>query len=204
MGATGRTGRRVTEKALAAGHGVRALVRDPARLDVMHPRLTVIEGDVQDAAAVDRTVAGGEAVLSLFGHVKGSPSRLQTEGTRHLVAAMRTHGVRRIVSLSGGGVPADGDRPGPADRAIRLLMKVVARDVLADAVEHVEVLRASGLDWTVVRAPRLTEAPGVGSYRVGMVGVDASTKISRDDLADFLLTQVDDPSHHRALPFVSA
>ena len=65
------------------------------------------------------------------------------------------------------------------------------------------VLRASGLEWTVVRGPRLTEEPGRGSYRVGWVGVEASTQISRDDLADFILTQVEDRRYVGQLPFVS-
>lgn len=204
FGATGRTGRRVLEQALGAGHDVRVLARDPSRLTVRDERMTVVVGDVLDAEAVRATVAGADVVLSLFGHVKGSPASVQAEGTRLIVSAMHAHGVRRIVSLSGGGVPAAGDRPRAADRAIRLLMKMVAKDVLDDAVAHVEVLRGSGLDWTVVRAPRLTEAPGTGTYRVGMVGVDASTQISRDDLARFLLAQVDDATYVERLPFVSA
>lgn len=204
FGATGRTGRRVLEQVLEAGHSARVLVRDPDRLTVRNDRIGVVTGDVLSYEDVRSTVEGADVVLSLFGHVKGSPPRLQTDGTRVIVSAMRAHGVHRVVSLSGGGVPADGDRPRVADKTIRLLMRVVAKDVLADAVAHVQVLRDSGLDWTVVRAPRLTDAPGTGSYRVGMVGVGASTAISRDDLARFLLTQVDDDTHVGRLPFVSA
>lgn len=204
FGATGKTGRRVLEQALDAGHSARVLVRDPDRLTRRDERIGVVAGDVLDPASVRSTVEGADVVLSLFGHVKGSPRRLQTDGTRNIVSAMQAQGVRRIVSLSGGGVPADGDRPRAADRAIRLLKQLVAKDVLADAVAHVQVLRGSGLDWTVVRAPRLTEAPGTGAYRVGMVGVDASTSISRDDLARFLLAQVDDDTYVGRLPFVSA
>lgn len=83
------------------------------------------------------------------------------------------------------------------------MLRLISGHVLADAEAHLEVLRQSGLDWTVVRGPRLTEEPGKGSYRVGWVGVDASTRISRDDLADFILTQVDDRRFVHQLPFVS-
>ena len=65
------------------------------------------------------------------------------------------------------------------------------------------MLQESGLEWTVVRGPRLTERPGRGTYRVGWVGVDASTSISRDDLADFIVTLVDDRSYAGRLPFGS-
>lgn len=204
FGATGKTGRRVLDRALAAGCNVRVLVRDPAKLTIASDRLTVIRGDVLDAESVDEAVAGSDAVLALFGQVKGSPPTLQADGTRNIVAAMQRHGIRRIVTLSGGGLRAEGfDQPKAPDRIIRFLLKTLSGRVLADAEQHLEVLRESELDWTVVRGPRLTEKPGRGAYRVGWVGVDASTQISRDDLADFILTQVDDPTFVRQLPFVS-
>ncbi|TDN91628.1 SDR family oxidoreductase [Microbacterium sp. BK668] len=204
FGATGKTGRRVLDRALAAGYDVRALVRDPRKLATASDRLTIIRGDVLDAASVERTVAGSDAVLALFGQVKGSPPTLQADGTRLIVEAMQKHGVRRIVTLSGGGLRADDhDRPKAADRVIRFLLKTLSGHVLADAENHLEVLKASGLDWTVVRGPRLTEKTGKGTYRVGWVGVNASTQISRDDLADFILTQVDDRTYVGRLPFVS-
>ncbi len=204
FGGTGKTGRRVLERALAAGHDVRALVRDPARIALASDRLTVITGDVLDPASVEETVTGSDAVLAVFGQVKGSPRTLQTDGTRLIVEAMRTHAVRRIVTLSGGGLRAEGfDRPKPADKVIRLLLRALSGHVLEDAEHHLAVLQESGLDWTVVRGPRLTENPGKGTYRVGWVGVNASTQISRDDLADFILTQVDDRSFVGQLPFVS-
>ncbi|TFC82418.1 SDR family oxidoreductase [Cryobacterium sinapicolor] len=204
FGATGRTGRRVLTRALAAGFDVRALVRDPAKLATTSPALTVIRGDVLDLSAVDQTVAGSDSVLSLFGQVKGSPPTLQAEGTQLIVDAMGRHDVKRIVTLSGGGLSAPLDRPGPSDRIIRFLLKTLSGHVLADAEQHLRVLKASRLEWTVVRGPRLTEKPGTVTYRVGWVGVDASTQISRDDLADFILTQVKDRTFIGQMPFISA
>jgi len=203
FGGTGKTGRRVLDRALAAGHEVRALVRDPARLDLDSARLTVVVGDVLDPGSVARTVTGADAVLSVFGHVKGSPATLQTDGTKNIVAAMTEQQVSRVVTLSGGGLRAAQDRPRLPDRLIRGALRLMAGHVLADAQGHLDVLRSSGLDWTVVRGPRLTDEAGRGTYRVGWVGVDASTQISRDDLADFLLTQVADRTFVRQMPFVS-
>ncbi|MGF2950543.1 NAD(P)-dependent oxidoreductase [Microbacterium alcoholitolerans] len=205
FGATGKTGHRVLQRALAAGYDVRALVRDPDRLQTNDHRLTVIRGDVLDAAAVDSTIAGSDVVLSLFGQVKGSPKTLQTDGTRNIAKAMQAHGVRRLVTLSGGGLRAEGqDRPKAADRIMRLLLKTMAGHVLADAEGHLAVLRAGELDWTVVRGPRLLDTPGSGAYRVGWVGVGTGMQISRDDLADFILTQVNDKQFVHEMPFVSA
>lgn len=203
FGATGKVGRRVVAKALATGFAVRALVRDPSRLHSESPQLTVVVGDVLDASAVTETITGADAVISVFGQVKGSPHTLQTEGTRNIVNAMKVAGITRLISLSGGALPDPHDRPKVPDHIIRWLLKRISPQVLDDAVGHLDVLEASDLDWTVVRGPRLLHKPGRGRYRVGWVGVDASTKISYDDLADFVVTQVDDLAHVRQLPFVS-
>ena len=203
FGATGKTGRRVLARAISAGHEVQALVRDPAKVVARPDQVRLVQGDVLDGEAVDRAVAGAAAVLSLFGQVKGSPRTLQTDGTRLIVDSMRRHGVTRLVTLSGGGLRAPEDRPGPFDHVMRLLLKTLAGHVLADAEGHLQVLQNSALDWTVVRGPRLTEDPGQGSYRVGYVGGGSSSSISRDDLADFILTQVADRSYVGKLPFVT-
>ena len=129
---------------------------------------------------------------------------MQADGTRNIVEAMQWEEITRIISLSGGGLPAEEhDRPGVADRVIRFLLSTLAPLVLDDASRHLEVLRSSGLDCTVVRGPRLTDAPATGSFRVGWVGVNASTQISRGDSARFILTQVDDRQFVHELPFVS-
>lgn len=203
-GASGKTGRACLTKALDAGFMVKALVRNAKSLDVKHERLEVLEGDILDEAAVARAMQGCHAVLSVFGHVKGSPEWLQTNGTRNIVKAMKELGIQRIVSLSGGGLPyPEKDQPKLMDHLIRGIMKLVVPKVLNDAVAHHKVLAESGLDWTIVRGPRLTMEPARGTYRVGWVGVNASTSISRYDLADFLLAQLDDFSFRHQMPFVS-
>jgi putative NADH-flavin reductase len=204
FGATGKTGRHVLAQALEAGHTVRALARRPESIEREHERLTVLAGDVLDATAVRETVRGADVVVSVFGQVKGSPPTLQTEGTQNIVDAMRAEGIRRIISLSGGGLPAEQhDQPKTPDRIIKWLLKRLSPQVLADAESHLAVLTASGLDWTVARGPRLTDAPATGTYRVGWVGVNASTQIARADLATFILTQLDDTTFVHELPFVS-
>jgi putative NADH-flavin reductase len=204
FGGSGQTGKLFLEKALAAGYAVKALVRSPEKLGINHKNLTVIKGDVLDLKTVEDTTKGTDLVMSLFGHVKGSPEWLQTNGTKNIVAAMKKHNVARVVSLSGGGLPyPEKDEPKFADKMIRFIMKVAVPKVLNDAIEHHKVLASSGLDWTIVRGPRLTNDPAQGSYRVGWVGVNASTKISRGDLADFFVKIIEDNSYSRQMPFVS-
>lgn len=204
FGATGRTGGIFLKRALEAGYHVKALVRSPQKLTVRHDRLTVFRGDVLNIEDVGKAVSGTEVVVSLFGHVSGSPEWLQTDGTKNIVEVMKREGVNKIVSLSGGGLPFPAkDQPGFVDKTIRLIMKIAVPKILRDAVEHHKVLEESKLDWVIVRAPRLTNDPATGTYRVGWVGVNASTQIGREDLADFILRQVESDEFLLQMPFVS-
>jgi len=203
FGASGRTGKPLVDQALAQGHEVRALARDPAKLHTPRERLLVLHGDVLNATDVAETIGGCDAVLSVLGQTKGSPIDLQTVATRHIVAAMKTHGVTRIISLTGAGVRDPNDKPKPVDRVFGLLLATFARNVIRDADAHAEVLRQSGLEWTLVRGPRLTEGPHTGLYKVGYVGKDSGTQASRADVADFMLRQVKDATWVRKAPMVS-
>ncbi len=204
FGGSGRTGQHFLEQALAEGYDVRALVRDPKKISQQSDQLKLIVGDVLQPEDVDKTVQGSDIVVSLFGHVKGSPEWLQTNGIKNIISAMQKHGVERIISLSGGGLPfPEKDEPKFADRLIRGIMKIAVPKVLKDAIEHAKVLRESDRKWVIVRAPRLTDGERVGEYREGWVGVNASTKISRADLADFILKQVEDEKYNQQMPFVS-
>jgi putative NADH-flavin reductase len=203
FGGSGRTGQEFLQLALAQGHQVRVLARNPAAISQASPLLSVVRGDVLDPEAVAETIRGTNVVVSVFGQVKNSPNDVQTRGTAHIVAAMQQLGVRRIISLSGGGLPYEQDRPGLVDKLIRGIMRLAVPQVLTDAQGHADVLRRSGLDWEIVRAPRLTTEPARGQYRVGWVGVNASTSLGRADLADFLLQQLDSTAYLRQMPFVS-
>ena len=190
--------------ALEKGYEVKALVRNPQSISQKNSKLEVIKGDVLNIQNVQQVVEGADIVVSLFGHVKGSPEWLQTDGTKNIVHSMKEENVERIISLSGGGLPfPEKDEPKFADKLIRTIMKIIVPKVLNDAIKHHEVLKNSGLKWTIVRGPRLTNDPKVGTYRVGWVGVNASTKISRADLADFIVSQVEDEKFNFQMPFVS-
>lgn len=203
FGASGRTGRLLVRGALAQGHEVRALVRTPTTMDFQDERLELIQGDALDAAAVAGTVAGTSAVVSTLGHTKTSPKDVQVRATRHIVTAMKTHGVARVVSLTGAGVRDPNDRPKLIDRVFGLLLATFARDVIRDAEAHAAVLRGSGLAYVIVRGPRLNDGSRTGVYRVGYVGKDSGTQISRADIADFMLEQLVDDTWLGKAPMVS-
>ena len=203
FGATGKTGKQLVEQALKAGHEVTVLVRTPSKLTLQSPKLTVVQGDVLNQVGVDKVVQGSDAVISVIGQTKGSPQDTQTVAISNIIAAMNKYGVKRLVSLTGAGVDDPHDRPKFANHLIKLALKLMAGHVLQDAVNHAEVIHKSNLDWVIVRGPRLNEGPYTGKYRVGWVGVNTSARISRADLADFILKQTTDTTYLRQAPMVS-
>lgn len=142
-------------------------------------------------------------MVSALGHAKGTPDDVQTRGTENIVRAMKEHGVGRLVSLTGAGVRAEGDEPKLVDKVFAFLLGTLQRGVLEDAKNHVGVVRESGLEWVIVRGPRLTEGEKRGGYRVGLVGKNSGTRISRADLAEFMLDQLTSNDHVRRMPVVS-
>ena len=208
FGATGRTGIPFVKKALQAGHSVRALVRNPQKLPIQHPNLTLIQGSSLDAPKVDETIRGANGVISLLGQDKNSPPDLQTRSTQYILDAMKRYDIRRLVSLTGAGVrDAKNDKPGFIDNAIVFIMKNVAgagaRNALTDGTNHADLIRRTSLDWTIVRGPRLNDDPEKGNYQVGYVGTVPGINLTRADLADFILNEFKQGKYIREMPFVT-
>ena len=203
FGATGRTGRHLVEGALGRGHEVTTLVRDPSGLAKDRARLRVVEGDVMNVAVVDGAVAGQDAVLIALGHGKGRPKEVLAGGTRNIVDAMKEHGARRIVNLTGAGVRDAEDEPGIFDRVMVALLKRLQGDLLRDSERQAEIIKESGLEWVIVRGTVLTDGSRKGEYRVGPVGKNSGTRVSRADIADFMLDQLEGDAHLGRMPAVS-
>jgi putative NADH-flavin reductase len=204
LGGSGRTGKPLIEQALAKGYSVQALVRNPAKLTITHPQLKIIQGDSTNPGALKTALQDCQAVLSAMGPVKGSPSDLLLTTYSSLVSALEERAIRRLVVLTGAGVQAEEDRPKLVDRVFRLVLQTTAGAVLRDSEQGIACIRSSTRDWIIVRAPRLTDGGLTGRYRVGYVGPDSGTQISRADAADFMLKQLSDTQWVRKMPMISA
>jgi putative NADH-flavin reductase len=205
FGATGQTGNAFLSQILNSKYEITVLVRTPSKLKQTAPNLKIIEGDILNIADVEKAVSGADIVVSLFGRVKDSPDWLQTNGTKNIIAAMQKYNVPRIISLSGGALPyPEKDKPKFVDKIFVTIMNLVAKKMLDDAKAHYEVLKNSNVKWMIVRGPRLTNEPKKGTYKIGWVGVNASTKISRNDLAAFIVTQIEDETFNYQMPFISS
>lgn len=203
FGASRGVGRKVVEQALQAGHQVTAFVRTPSTFNLQHTNLTVCQGDSMDAAAVERAVAGQDAVVSALGPTRPPVPGMMETSAKNIVAAMKKHGVRRLVSTTGAGVRQPEDKPKLADHLIGGLLKLLAKEVLLDSAANVSVIQNSGLDWTVVRYPRLNDGDHTRNYRVGYVSKESGTQLSRADGADFVLKELAEKNWLRKLPLVS-
>ena len=204
FGATGRIGIPLVQQALDSGHDVVAFVRTPSKMPIQHERLTLVQGDAMQAADVEKAIAGADVVLSALGHTKNTPSDMQTVATKHIIAAMHKHGVKRLISLTGAGLAAPQDKPKPINHVIKFALKTLAGKVLEDAENHAKLIRtADDIEWVIVRGPMLTEGPHTGNYRVGWVGVNTGARISRADVADFMLKQTQDDTYLHQAPMIS-
>ena len=210
FGAAGRSGALLTQQALAAGHEVTAVARNPGLVALHNERLRVLQGDVLDPAAVEAAVRGQDAVVSCIGGTMDQkPVTLYSTGTRNILHAMRASGVSRFMCIS-----ANPLMPGGGDVLLdRLVLKPIVRQIFkesyADLARMEKEVRglvgarhaSPDLDWTIVFPPRLTDRPPTGRYRVAFNrNLPRGRSLGRADLADAMLTLLDDPrSVHAAV-----
>ncbi|MEV6770496.1 SDR family oxidoreductase [Nocardia sp. NPDC051030] len=201
FGATGTIGRQVVAQALEAGHEVTALTRAAANMPIQHERLRLIVGDVLDPGVVERTVSGQDAVIVTLG--AGRKGIVRAEGTRTVMEAMQRTGVKRLIVQSTLGV-------GDSRANLNFLWKYVffgmlLRQAYADHVVQEDYVKASNLDWTIVRPSAFTDGPATGKFQRN-VAPDAkglSLKIARADIAAFILEQLTDTTYLRRTPGIS-
>ncbi|MFE0460689.1 NAD(P)-dependent oxidoreductase [Kitasatospora sp. NPDC058965] len=194
LGATGGIGKQLVSQALAGGHQVTAVVRDPARLAVRHDRLTVVRGDALDPASLAPAVEGADAVVSGMGQAgRHDPLKPASSSARAAIEAMTATGVRRILVTSAAPLNRAGTGDSLPTRLIASpLLWAILREVYTDLEAMEAALRASGLDYTSVRPPKLTDKPGTGRYRHAIEASPGGFSIARADVARAMLDFVTD------------
>jgi putative NADH-flavin reductase len=194
FGATGGIGTEVVRQALAAGHEVVAVVRDPARLAVpAGAGLGVVSADVMDPAQIGPAIKGSDAVVSALGPRKGGPVTVLADSARSILAAMDQAGVRRLVLVSASGAFIEAGDPFVTRVVVKPLLQRILRDAMIDTRAMAAEVRASGTDWTLVQPPQLTSKPGRGRYR-RMIDANVGRSIARADVADAILAVLADPA----------
>ncbi|AUX38520.1 MULTISPECIES: NAD(P)-dependent oxidoreductase [Sorangium] len=200
LGATGGTGAALVRQGLEAGHEVSAFARTPASIPVPHhERLRALRGDIMDAEQVSRAVSGHDAVLSAVGSRGVGPTRVYSEGIANVLRAMKEHRVRRLIAVTSAGIGEDQQ----SALWFRVLLKPLLRNRYSDMQRMEESVRQSDVAWTVVRPPKLTDGRLTKDYRASADHLSmggyffAGPTISREDVAHFMLSQIDSDEYLR-------
>ena len=203
FGSTGSVGREVVEQALQQEHRVTAFTRNPAKLKINNSNLKIFQGDVLDLSAVEEAVQGQDAVICTLGSGQKLTGTVRSEGTKHIVKAMEKNGVQRFICQTTIGA---GDSWGSLNFYWKYIMfGLILRNVLADHQRQEQDVRQSGLDWTIIRPGAFVEGKLTSNYRHGFPGTDKTSKlkISRADVAEFILKQLVDDSYLHQTPSLS-
>jgi putative NADH-flavin reductase len=204
FGASGRTGRQLVEQAVAKGHQVTAIVRNPDGLP-SDPQgaVRLVKADVMDPDTIAPALADADTVVSALSGPGRAPSSVWSESTRSIVQAMREASVRRYIAITGSMLDATGDGP-----FFRYIGKPIARRMLKGSANDMrraeQLIHESGLDWTIIRAPRLTDKPARHRYRIAFErNVPREFSLPRGDLATCTLAVLADDATIRRHVFVA-
>ncbi|MFI9509149.1 NAD(P)-dependent oxidoreductase [Nocardia sp. NPDC052566] len=199
FGATGRTGGRLLQQALAAQHQVTAVLRDHADMP-HHPRLRVVSADPMHPAEITEAIRDADAVIDTIGSRDKGPTSVCTDAALSISKAMEVVGVTRLLMISNSArIAGPGDDPLTRFVVKPLILRPLLRHSLDDMAAAEQAVRDSALDWTIVRAPQLTDKKATGKYRTAVErNVTFGIQITRDDLATCLLDLTTDPRtiHH--------
>lgn len=204
FGASGAIGRHVREQARAADHELLLFARDPAQLEPLGLGETVVQGDMSDGVRVAEAVAGVDAVISALGPSSNSADQvvLFESFARTLIAAMKTHNVKRLVTISGGAASLPGERKPLRARVASAIVRMFVAHVVRAKQRELDIIAASDLDWIAPRPPRVIDGPRTGNYRVGDTA--RGIRISQGDLAHFMVAALTDDKYVGQAPFISS
>ena len=206
FGASGGTGTLLTNRCLAAGHQVTALLRSPDSF-ALRDKVEVIYGDACDPHAILETVKGADVVLSALGARSYGKEDVLERGVPNIIAAMHQTGVRRIIVLGSAGALPDSLKKQPFYRRWiihKILYNTILKWPVASQIFQYTTLAATDLDWTMVMPPMLRNTTSRGHYRIDGEALPRNgSSISREDVADFMMQQITDPKWIRKGVYIS-
>lgn len=201
FGATGTIGQHVIQQAISGGHEVTAFARDTSKITLNHLKLVKVAGDVMNPESVNTIMPGHDVVIVVLG--AGRKGGVRAVGTRNVINAMKAHGLKRLICQSSLGV---GDSRVNLNFFWKYIMfGLLLRPAYADHELQEQYVRESELDWTIVRPGAFCDGKRTGNYHHGVLGIETNLalKVSRADVADFLLKQVSDLRYLHQSPGLS-
>lgn len=206
FGATGNTGRQLVEQLLSEGHEVTAVVRQPEKFEIRDKRLQVVKGDVLDPSTLQKPMIGKDAVLSALGGNYKTPTSVYSEGIENIMKAMQKYDVQRLICLSSESLKHPEDFTF-VERIFGVFLKRFLKNIYTDMERMEQKIFQSRLDWTIIRPPRLTNGPRTSKYRNSIhqpvTKAKAISGISRGDLADCMVAQLNNPDSLNGVVYIS-
>jgi putative NADH-flavin reductase len=188
----------MVEQTLALGHEVTAFARNPSKLTIKDAKLSVIQGDAMNPKQVEEAVKGQDAVISALGVSRGAPLDICSKGTKNIIEAMKKHSISRLIVESAYGTGET--RKGFYAKSLWIMSK----DRIKDKELLEKLIEESTLDWTIARPVWLTNGPKTGKYRHGInLSMKFWPTVSRADVADFMLKQLQDKTYLKKMPEVA-
>lgn len=204
IGSTGGTGKQLVKKSLERGHYVTAFARNPSKISITHPNLKVLEGNVLDIETLQKAIIDQDAVLCALGHKRWFyPAKILSKGTSNIIEAMQENKVKRFICETSLGL---GESIGKMGLYYSFfVIPFILPFYFYDKRKQESAIRSSSLDWTIVRPGALNNKKGRGKYRHGSeVGNYFYTvSISREDVAEFMLNQIEDKNYLHSAPGIS-
>lgn len=199
FGASGKTGILIVYQALNQGHVVTAFARQPSKVTIQHKNLRVIQGDVLEPEKITLAVEGQDAVLCALGVDKNKPNTVLSDGTRNILKAMESAGVKRFICMSSAGILGN-------DGGFlfgRIILPLFLKHVFEDKKRQAKIIGESSADWVIIRPTGLTDSPKTNTYKINP-GIPTSRTVPRADVADFMLKLLTDTRYDRTMPAVSS
>jgi putative NADH-flavin reductase len=197
FGGTGGIGSQVVEQALAAGHEVTAVTRRPSTVALQHECLEVIQGDALKPETIQEAIARKDAVISTLGVRNLAPTPLYSEGVKNIMQAMQAANVRRILCISASGLD-----PGPRWQSLiaKPLLWFILKNMYTDLVRMETLVKASDLDWTILRPSLLTNGPRTRRYQAAVnQTLSRGLSLSRADVANYMINHLNDWTTYRGV-----
>ncbi len=201
LGGTGNAGKYLVRELIRQGYFVRALARDPQKMELSGPLLEVVRGNARKYESINELVSGCDAVISTLGPSRNEPDTCSL-AAGHILKAMSGMNIHRFIEIAGLGIDAPGDNKGIITRSLVAMMKWFASAVIADRQKDYELVKNSHARWTIVRCPMIKLTDVSGKVKTSLSD-SPGIRISATDLARFLVDQLRSEEFIRKAPFIA-
>ena len=201
FGSTGKTGRELVKQALEQGFEILAFARTPEKLDdLKHPNLSVLKGDITNYESVEQATEKAEVVISALGSPTLKKNTIVSNGTKNIIKSMNKFGIKRFICMTALG--AGKSRGEPGFFFTYIFVPLVIKNVMADIEIQETYIMQSNLDWTIVRPVGLTNGKKRDVYKHSEKIEKLTLRISRADVADFILKQIESKEYLKKTPAI--